>query len=144
MDLAFPKYHYLLRNFWENRVNETAKRLDEIEGYRKNILAGILVKHNELRKTYKMDINSETEKLKFQLIKEKYDFLKQAVELRNTYNTISYEEYNFDKLQQELGIQTKVRDFNAFEALSPAVFDEGAAISYREISNALFFGIIPE
>jgi len=33
---------------------------------------------------------------------------------------------------------------NAFQSLSPAVMDDGAGISYRELSHALYFGMVPE
>ncbi len=128
----------------EYMVNETAKRLDEIEQYRKEILMGILAKQNELRETYKMNINEETEKLKYQLMKAKYDFLNLAVQLRKAYNKLSYEEYYHEKLKRELGLPSDVKDLNAFQTLSPSIMDDGAAISYREISHALYFGMIPE
>jgi hypothetical protein len=128
----------------EYTVNETGKRLDEIEKFRKEILMKILAKQNELKETYKMDIDVETDKLRHQLMKAKYDFLKLAVQLRKAYNKLSYEEYYHEKLKRELGLPSDVKDLNAFQALAPAVMDDGAAISYRELSHALYFGMIPE
>lgn len=128
----------------EYTVNETGKRLEEIERYRKEILMGILKKQMELKEAYKMDIDLETEKLRNQLIKAKYDFLKLAVQLRKAYNKLSYEEYYHEKLKRELGLPSDVKELNAFQALAPAVMDDGAGISYRELSHALYFGMIPE
>lgn len=128
----------------ENTAIETGKRLEEIEQYRRGILMGILKKQNELRETYKMDIEVETDKLRYQLMKAKYDFLKLAVQLRKAYNKLSYEEYYHEKLKRELGLPSDVKDLNAFQALAPAVMDDGAGVSYRELSHALYFGMLPE
>lgn len=127
----------------ENTVMETSKRLDEIELFRKEILMRILNKQIELKQSFKMNVNEETEKLKLQLVKAKYDFLKLAVQLRKAYNKISYEEYYHEKLKRELGFPSDVKDLNAFQALAPAVLDDGSGISYRELSHALHFGMIP-
>lgn len=91
-----------------------------------------------------MDLDDETNKLKHQLMKAKYDFLKLAVQLRKAYNKLSYEEYYHEKLKRELGLPSDVKELNAFQALSPAVMDDGAGISYRELSHALYFGMVPE
>ncbi|WP_342430755.1 hypothetical protein [Neobacillus sp. FSL H8-0543] len=128
----------------EYTVNETGKRLEEIERYKKAILMSILTKQIELKKAFKMDLDDETNKLKHQLMKAKYDFLKLAVQLRKAYNKLSYEEYYHEKLKRELGLPSDVKELNAFQALSPAVMDDGAGISYRELSHALYFGMVPE
>jgi len=128
----------------EFMVNETGKRLEEIEKYRKDILMSILQKQLKLKENYKMDIKTETEKLRFQLLKAKYDFLNLAVQLRKAYNKLSYEEYYHEKLKRELQLPSDVKELNAFQALGPSVMDDGAAISYRELSHALYFGMIPE
>ncbi len=127
----------------EMTVIETGKRLEEIERFRKEILMSILNKQTELKQQFKMDINVETERLKLQLMKAKYDFLKLAVQLRKAYNKLSYEEYYHEKLKRELGLPSDVKELNAFQALAPAVMDDGSGISYRELSHALYFGMIP-
>lgn len=128
----------------ENTVFETGMRLNEIEQYKKELLMSVLAKQNELRQTYKKELDVETDKLKLQLMRAKYDFLKLAVELRKAYNKLSYEEYYHEKLKQELGLPSDVKELNAFQALAPAILDEGAGISFRELTHALYFGMVPE
>jgi hypothetical protein len=128
----------------ENTVVETGYRLDEIEHFKKELLMSVLAKQNDLRQTYKKELAEETEKLRLQLMKAKYEFLKLAVELRKTYNKLSYEEYYHEKLKKELGLPSEVKELNAFQALAPAILDEGAGISFRELTHALYFGMLPE
>jgi hypothetical protein len=128
----------------ENTVVETGYRLDEIEHFKKELLMSVLAKQNDLRQTYKKELAEETEKLRLQLMKAKYEFLKLAVELRKTYNKLSYEEYYHEKLKKDLGLPSEVKELNAFQALAPAILDEGAGISFRELTHALYFGMLPE
>lgn len=128
----------------ENTVVETGNRLDEIEQYKKELLMSVLAKQNDLRQTYKKELDQETDKLRLQLMKAKYDFLKLAVELRKTYNKLSYEEYYHEKLKKDLGLPSEVKELNAFQALAPAIMDEGAGISFRELTHALYFGMLPQ
>lgn len=128
----------------ENTVVETGYRLDEIEHYKKELLMSVLVKQNDLRKTYKKELAEETDKLRLQLMKAKYEFLQLAVELRKSYNKLSYEEYYHEKLKKDLGLPSEVKELNAFQALAPAILDEGAGISFRELTHALYFGMLPE
>jgi hypothetical protein len=125
----------------EKNLQELTAKLDEINKFMNERLNVVVTKLESLKQNYNEEIENETNKLKYQLLKAKYDFLTSAIEIRKTYGNLRKRECKLQDLNKEFGPQTIITAQNAFQLLSPAVIDEsGAAISKDELYDALHSG----
>lgn len=130
----------------EEILKETKKSLDEIEVYMNGRLDVVITKLNKLKRKYYEEINSEKKKLKYQLMKAKYDFLLTVTQIHGVYKKLSKEEYQLQKLNEDLGLEDGSESdiLDAYQLLSTAIIsDDGAAITKKEIYDALHSGKIP-
>jgi archaellum component FlaC len=125
----------------EKNLQELTAKLDEINKFMNERLNVVVTKLESLKQNYNEEIEDETNKLKYQILKAKYDFLTSVIEIRKTYGNLRKRECKLQDLNKEFGPQTIITAQNAFQLLSPAVIDEsGAAISKDELYDALHSG----
>jgi hypothetical protein len=127
----------------DETVKELGLKLEEIDRYMNAKLSGVFAKLDDLKKKYSEEVWTETTKLRYQLMKAKYDFLINATKVRKAYKELSYKEYQLQELSKYLGIQSGIDIQDDFQVVSSAAMEDGgAAITSKELYEALHSGQI--
>ncbi|MEH7336774.1 hypothetical protein V7161_29600 [Neobacillus drentensis] len=149
----------------EETMNELNQKLDEINTIMAKRLEVAHAKLNDLKKQYVDELEQEKKKLKYQLMKAKYDYLQDTINAKNNFfkqlkhakkdfnkttkeirkasQEMSAEANNLQEINQYLGLDSIIELQDDFQVvISEVIDDEETALTKEELHDALHLGKI--
>ncbi|MDN3017042.1 hypothetical protein PH210_12655 [Paenibacillus sp. BSR1-1] len=149
----------------EETMNELNQKLDEINTIMAKRLEAAHAKLNDLKKQYVDEIDQEKKKLKYQLMKAKYDYLQDTIKAKNKFiKELKHAKKDFNKttkeirkaskemsaeanylqeIDQYLGLDSIIELQDDFQVvISEEIDDEETALTKEELHDALQLGKI--